>query len=152
MQRLYKLNLKRGIAAVLSLATLTACGPAATPTPQAPPAVQAVAQPAAAVPTHVSVQEAAKLHTDGAYILDVREPSEWNEFHMPDSTLIPLGQLSGRVSELPKDRPIVVVCRSGNRSQIGRDALLQAGFTNVTSMDGGLTSWRAGGLPVVSGP
>jgi rhodanese-related sulfurtransferase len=45
----------------------------------------------------------------------------------------------------------VVVCRSGNRSQAGRDILLQAGF-NVTSMSGGLNEWRASGYPVVSGP
>jgi rhodanese-related sulfurtransferase len=55
------------------------------------------------------------------------------------------------VSELPKDKPIVVVCRSGNRSQAGRDILLQAGIA-ATSMNGGLNEWRASGHPVVSGP
>lgn len=105
-----------------------------------------------AVSSNISIQDASGLRDKGAFILDVREPSEWNEFHMPNSTLIPLGQLASRVSEVPKDRTVVVVCRSGNRSKVGRDTLLQAGFTNVTSMDGGLTAWRAGGLPVVSGP
>jgi rhodanese-related sulfurtransferase len=67
-------------------------------------------------------------------------------------TLIPLGQLESRVSELPKDQPIVVVCRSGNRSQAGRDILLNAGFENVTSMASGMLQWRSMGLPTVSGP
>ena len=50
--------------------------------------------------------------------------------------------------EVPRDREIVVVCRSGNRSQQGRDILLNAGYTQVTSMQGGLNEWRASGYPV----
>ena len=46
----------------------------------------------------------------GAFILDVRQPEEWNEFHVPESTLIPLDQLASRVNELPKDKEIVIVC------------------------------------------
>ncbi len=156
MKHLSRLNMTRASAATAALVLLTACGGAATPIPAAPntpanaPAAQSAAM--AAVAGNISVQEASSLRDKGAFILDVREPSEWNEFHMPNSTLIPLGQLASRVAEVPKDRTVVVVCRSGNRSKAGRDTLLQAGFTNVTSMDGGLTAWRSGGLPVVSGP
>ncbi len=100
------------------------------------------------LPTNISVDEAYAMYQDGAFVLDVREPSEWNEFHAPGATLIPLGELAARVDELPRDRPIVVVCRSGNRSQQGRDILLDAGFTNVTSMDGGLNAWRTAGYPI----
>jgi rhodanese-related sulfurtransferase len=103
------------------------------------------------LPAFVSVDEAYQMYQDGAFVLDVRTLEEWNEFHAPDTTLIPLDELSARVNELPKDQPIVVVCRSGNRSQTGRDILLQAGF-NATSMNGGLNEWRATGYPVVSGP
>jgi len=106
----------------------------------------------ASLPREVTVSRAAELRDQGALMLDVREPSEWDEFHMPDATWIPLGQLASRVNELPKDQEIVVVCRSGNRSQEGRDILLRAGFTNVTSMAGGMLQWRSMGLPVVSGP
>ena len=81
-------------------------------------------------------------------MLDVREVTEWNEFHAPAATLIPLGELTVRVNELPRDRKIVVVCHSGNRSQQGRDILLAAGFTQVTSMDGGLNAWRTSGYPI----
>ncbi|CAG1014174.1 MAG: rhodanese-like domain-containing protein [Anaerolinea sp.] len=99
----------------------------------------------------ISVAEAATLRQAGAFILDVREPSEWTEFHIPGATLIPLGELSSRVSELPKDKDIVVVCRSGNRSQSGRDILTQAGFTRVTSMSGGMNQWRSAGYETVTG-
>jgi rhodanese-related sulfurtransferase len=103
-------------------------------------------------PREISVEEAVVKRDSGAFILDVRQPEEWNEFHVPDSTLIPLGELASRVDELPKDQEIVIVCRSGNRSAQGRDILLDAGFTQVTSMAGGLTQWRAAGYPTVSGP
>lgn len=101
----------------------------------------------ASVPGEISVSEAFTKYQNGAFVLDVRTPEEWNEFHAPNSTLIPLDQLPNRLNELPKDREIVVVCRSGNRSQQGRDILLNAGFTKVTSMTGGLTEWRAAGYP-----
>jgi rhodanese-related sulfurtransferase len=103
------------------------------------------------LPASVSVSEAYQMYQDGTFVLDVRTPEEWNEFHAPNTTLIPLDELAARVNELPKDQPIVVVCRSGNRSQAGRDILLQAGFA-ATSMNGGLNEWRASGHPVVSGP
>ena len=102
------------------------------------------------LPAFVSVDEAHQMYTDGTFVLDVRTPEEWNEFHAPDTTLIPLDELAARVNELPKDQPIVVICRSGNRSQTGRDILLQAGF-DATSVNGGLNEWRATGYPVVSG-
>ena len=101
----------------------------------------------------ISVDEAYQMYQQGeALFLDVRTVEEWNDYHAPDTTLIPLDELQARASELPKDRPIVVVCRSGNRSQSGRDILLSAGFTNVTSMAGGLSTWREKGYPTVSGP
>jgi rhodanese-related sulfurtransferase len=104
------------------------------------------------LPSEISVPEAAAKREAGAFMLDVRQPEEWVEAHLPGSTLIPLDKLSARLNEVPRDLEIVVVCRSGNRSQQGRDILLQAGFTNVTSMAGGLREWAAAGLPTVSGP
>ena len=96
----------------------------------------------------VSVNAAYDLAQKGAFVLDVRTIEEWNEFHAPNSTLIPLDQLASRLNEVPRDRQIVVVCRSGNRSQQGRDILLNAGFAQVTSMTGGLNEWRASGFPI----
>lgn len=103
------------------------------------------------LPATLSPQQAYALYQNGeAFFLDVREPEEWQEYRVPNTTLIPLGQLSARVGEIPvpKDAPIVVVCRSGNRSDEGRDILRRAGFTNVTSMDGGLKTWRQLGYPI----
>jgi rhodanese-related sulfurtransferase len=100
------------------------------------------------LPSTVSVNEAYTMYQNGAFILDVRTLEEWNEFHAPNTTLIPLDQLVSRLGEVPHDRQIVVVCRSGNRSQQGRDILLNAGFEQVTSMTGGLSEWRASGYPL----
>lgn len=103
-------------------------------------------------PSEISLEEAVAKRESGAFILDVREPEEWNEYHVPGSTLIPLSELASRVDELPPDQEIVVVCRSGNRSAQGRDILIDAGFTQVTSLAGGLSQWQAAGYPIVSGP
>jgi phage shock protein E len=104
--------------------------------------------PAASLPNEISVAEAYTKYQQGAFFIDVRTQEEWNEFHVPNTSLVPLDQLSARLSEIPRDKEIVVVCRSGNRSQEGRDILLNAGFTSVTSMTGGLSDWRASGYPV----
>jgi rhodanese-related sulfurtransferase len=99
----------------------------------------------------VSVDEAYQMQEDGAFVLDVREQYEWDEKHIPGATLIPLGELAARVDELPRDQEIVVVCRSGNRSQDGRDILLQAGFEQVTSMAGGINQWIESGYEAIFG-
>jgi rhodanese-related sulfurtransferase len=91
------------------------------------------------------------LVEQGAMLIDVREPNEWQSFHAPNATLIPLGELSSHVSSLPKDRPIVVVCHSGNRSRQAQNTLLKAGFTDVINLSGGMVSWQQSGLPTVSG-
>lgn len=131
-------------AAALLMIALAAC--------QAPAAPQTAAQPAAAVraplPAEVSVAEAAQKRAAGAFILDVRTVEEWNEYHVPGSKLIPLDQLSRRLAEVPREREIVVVCRSGNRSATARNLLLQAGYPQVTSLAGGLQTWRSAGQPV----
>jgi rhodanese-related sulfurtransferase len=111
------------------------------------------------VPTHenhlareIPVAQAVVLRDQGSFLLDVRQPDEWEEAHIPGATLIPLGELEARVAEVPRDRDIVVVCRSGNRSKRGRDILLGAGFAQVTSMSGGMIAWKERGQPTVSGP
>jgi len=99
----------------------------------------------------ITVQEAYQMYEEGAFVLDVREPDEWEDYRIPDTTLIPLSQLSNRLNEVPRDQEVVVVCRSGNRSQEGRDILLEAGFEKVTSMSGGVLEWRQAGFPIESG-
>jgi rhodanese-related sulfurtransferase len=106
---------------------------------------------AAGLADEVSADQAYRMYQQGAFMLDVRTQQEWDEYHAPQATLIPLDQLQGRLAELPKDREIVVVCRSGNRSQEGRDILLEAGFDAV-SMTGGMKDWAAQGYPVEGTP
>jgi len=132
-----------------------ACGGAGQAATPAGPTAPAVGPPAPAVDSlaaQVSVSQASALRDAGAFVLDVREPHEWAAGHIPDATLIPLGQLAGRLADVPHDRTIVVVCRSGNRSAEGRDILRRAGLAAVTSMSGGMNDWAAAGLPVTIGP
>jgi rhodanese-related sulfurtransferase len=100
------------------------------------------------LPATISIHEAHELYEEGVFLLDVRTQEEWDDFHAPDTTLIPLDQLESRLGELPEDEPIVVVCRSGNRSQAGRDILLSNGYEPATSMAGGLNAWRDAGYPI----
>jgi len=104
-----------------------------------------------ALPDEIDVAAAARERDAGAFILDVREPDEWAAGHIPGATLIPLGRLAARAGEVPTDRDVVVVCRSGNRSAQGRDILRAAGLTQVTSMAGGMKAWTAAGNPTVTG-
>ncbi len=83
-------------------------------------------------------------------VLDVREPSEYAAGHIAGSTLIPLGQLSGRMSELPKDREIICVCASGSRSSSAARRLLSSGYT-VLNLSGGMGRWQHAGLPIKKG-
>ncbi|RJP51088.1 MAG: rhodanese-like domain-containing protein [Anaerolineaceae bacterium] len=108
------------------------------------------AAPAALAP-EVSVDQAYEMYQNGVFVLDVRTQEEWDEYHAPNTTLIPLDQLQARINEVPKDQEILVVCRSGNRSQQGRDILLAAGY-NATSMAGGLKEWYARGYPIEGAP
>ncbi|MEW6224794.1 MAG: rhodanese-like domain-containing protein [Chloroflexota bacterium] len=139
-------------AALLALA-VAACGSGAATTEPAPTLRVSVAPtvPASTLPIEMDVAKAAAMRDAGAFILDVRELDEWVTGHIPDATLIPLGSLASRAGEVPADRDIVVVCRSGNRSAQGRDILLNAGFKAVTSMAGGMNEWAAAGLPVATG-
>jgi len=100
------------------------------------------------LPADITVTQAhEKYGQEGVFFLDVREQEEWDAYHIPETILIPLGQLAQRANEVPQDQEIVVVCRSGNRSQEGRDILKAAGFENVTSMSGGVNEWRSAGYP-----
>jgi rhodanese-related sulfurtransferase len=83
-------------------------------------------------------------------ILDVRDAAEYANGHLRDAKHIPLGELSTRIGELgkSKDKTVVVVCQRGSRADRAARQLAAAGFTDVTSLDGGLTAWQSAGLPV----
>lgn len=107
-------------------------------------------QPAAARPVEITPAEAHQKYLQKTYFLDVRTQEEWNETHIPNTTLIPLDELENRLGELPRGQEIVVVCRSGNRSQQGARILAEAGFTHVSSMSGGIKEWSAAGYPLAN--
>jgi rhodanese-related sulfurtransferase len=101
------------------------------------------------VPNVISVGTAHDLYmSNSAYFLDVRERSEWDEFHIPNTTLLPLSQVAALVDKLPRDKPIIAISGSDNRAQQARDIIKQSGFGNVTSMAGGIVSWRTQGYPI----
>lgn len=109
-------------------------------------------KPPAPRPGVISAQDAAdRLAAEQApFLLDVREESEYRNARIRGATLIPLNQLQRRAAEVPTGRDIIVVCRSGARSQIATDALRKAGV-NALNLDGGLTAWIKAGLPVERG-
>lgn len=81
-------------------------------------------------------------------LLDVREVSEWIHGHIADTINIPLGQLALHVSELSRERRIVCICRSGNRSAIATALLCDAGYDAV-NLSGGTAGWASSGRPLV---
>jgi molybdopterin/thiamine biosynthesis adenylyltransferase/rhodanese-related sulfurtransferase/molybdopterin converting factor small subunit len=78
---------------------------------------------------------------EAPFILDVREPNEYQINRIPGSTLIPLGELPRRYQELPKDREIVTQCKMGGRSAKAQEFLKSVGFTNVKNLRGGILEW-----------
>lgn len=98
----------------------------------------------------VSATEASELIDAGAFLLDVREPDEWEAGRAPGAHHIPLGELGTRHTEIPQGRQVVAVCRMGGRSAAATDALNNAGY-DVVNLDGGMQAWAAAGLPVVDG-
>ena len=105
----------------------------------------------AGLPPEINTATGKQMFDEGAYMLDVRNPDEWVAYHVDGTTLVPLPDLEARVNEVPRDREIIVICNSGNRSQVARDILLEAGFENVTSIAGGIQGWMSAGYDFVTG-
>lgn len=89
--------------------------------------------------------------TPEAFLLDVRTPAEFDAGHIENATLVPHDRIRAQAEMLPedKDRPIFVYCRTGNRSAMASQTLVEMGYTDVTHMDGGITAWKDAGYPVV---
>lgn len=82
-------------------------------------------------------------------LLDVREPDEWNAGHAPGAVHIPMGELAGRLADLPNDGTLHVVCRGGGRSARAT-AYLNANGWDAVNVDGGMKSWHASGRPMAA--
>jgi rhodanese-related sulfurtransferase len=86
---------------------------------------------------------------DGVYLLDVREDDEWTAGHAPDAVHVRLSELNEHSDEIPRDRDVYVICRSGARSAYATQALSGAGWKAINVSDG-MTGWAVAGRPMVS--
>jgi rhodanese-related sulfurtransferase len=92
----------------------------------------------------IAIDHVATVLDRGAVVVDVREPTEFREGHLPGAVNIPMGQLTARLDEIDRARPVYVVCASGNRSSAMVDVLTAAGY-EATNVAGGTSAWiRAG--------
>lgn len=86
-------------------------------------------------------------------IVDVREEQEYSATHVPGMPLVPMSELQDRLDDLPVDRPLVLFCRSGNRSGTVADYLNALGdWGEVANLEGGILAWAAEGLPYEGDP
>ena len=100
---------------------------------------------AAALPTQQAIMLVNKEH--GVFV-DVREQDAWAAGHIVQARHVPLSQLENRGAELPKAKPVVLVCETGRDSAKALDQLKKAGFEKLAILQGGMASWRAAGLPI----
>lgn len=107
----------------------------------------------AAITRNVDPQEALALlkQRQDIYLLDVRTPEEYQQFRLANAHLIPIDQVTRRLAELPKDRPILVYCAVGSRSSQVFNFLARRGYAEIYNLDGGIYAWAQRGYPIVQG-
>jgi rhodanese-related sulfurtransferase len=98
---------------------------------------------------HLDAVESKRRVDGGALLLDVRNPDEWQAGHAEGAAWIPMGELADRQEELPTDREIVVICKTGSRSAQVAQALVAAGY-EAANVAGGSEAWQAAGFPIVT--
>ena len=91
-------------------------------------------------------QLAAACDQDTAAVIDVREPAEYCKGHVPAARNVPMSQFTSRLAEIERDRPVYVVCASGNRSAVVADFLTNSGIEAI-NVAGGTTAWIRSGRP-----
>jgi hydroxyacylglutathione hydrolase len=106
-------------------------------------------EPLSVIP-QITAQDLEQSLKHGAVTLvDVRNPGEWSAAHIDGATHIPLGRLTERLAEIPRDKPIVMQCAAGARSMIGASILKAHGIDRVINLTGGFGAWAGAGLPTV---
>jgi rhodanese-related sulfurtransferase len=127
---------------------------AATAGDTARAAAPAVASPAAAPATKMRPMTQEQLlehlngHPDHLFVLDVRTPQEFAEGHVPGAVNVPYDQVASRLAEVPKDKDIVLYCRSGRRAGLAADVLAASGYTRLSHLEGDMPAWIEKGRPV----
>ena len=84
-------------------------------------------------------------------LVDVREPNEYAALRVPGALLVPLSEFPARYAELPRDRPLLVMCAAGKRSLVAAQYLRGAGYHEVANIDGGIIAWQRAGYPTEEG-
>lgn len=144
----------RALAALALITPLIACGAGRDSAEQPAAAEQKVA-------TAEAPQEVATITVDALrdqlqsaeskpLLVDVREPNEFEAAHIAEARLAPLGNVEKDLSNVEKDREIVLICRTGNRSGKAYRRLAAQGYTNMRNVEGGMQAWEKKGYPVVA--
>ncbi|MCH8815461.1 MAG: rhodanese-like domain-containing protein [Chloroflexi bacterium] len=98
--------------------------------------------------SRIDVNEAKGMLGEGAAIIDVREPHEYEAGHVPGATLIPVNSVYARREELPKDKDVIFVCAVGQRSALACEMAAAAGLTRLFNLEGGTDGWVEAGEAV----
>ncbi len=102
----------------------------------------------------ISAAEAAELirTRDNLQVIDVRTPQERRQFRIPDTRLVPVGDVIRGVFEADFDQPLILICAVGGRSYVAGKVMFARGYKEIYNLDGGIESWRKAGLPLETGP
>jgi len=112
---------------------------------------QRVVAPRMAGVKQISAGDYLHMRHDDHVLIDVRSDSEWRSGHAPTAKHIPLGSISQHLHQIPQNKPVVVLCASGNRSAMAAITLARQGYASVYNFSGGMAAWRGAGLPVKAG-
>ena len=136
---------------LLMIALAALAGPTAIagdPAPSTPSSAKAPAAVVQPMSQDALLQHQAQ-HPDHLFLLDVRTPEEYAEGHIAGAVNVPYDQLATRLAEVPKDKDVVLYCRSGRRAGIAADVLAANGYTRLSHLEGDMIAWTEKGRPVV---
>ncbi len=105
-----------------------------------------LAQPLEFMPQWTVWQLQQEMNRDQVYVLDVRQPAEWNSGHIPQAHFITGARLPHKIEEVPRDRTVAVICGTGYRSTVGASLLKKQGYQEVVTVMGGMKAWKQAGL------
>jgi phage shock protein E len=146
------LHSRRALAALLMVGAMSvACMTVATAgesSATAPVSTPAAAAAAVAPMSQEALLEHQSRHPDHLLVLDVRTPQEYAEGHVPGAVNVPYDQLASRLAEIPKDKDVVLYCKSGRRAGIAADVLAANGYTRLSHLEGDMPAWIEKGHPV----
>jgi rhodanese-related sulfurtransferase len=148
----HKIRHSSRVAALLAGVAIFAAGPAgagdpATPAPAAPTAAAPTAAPMAPMTQEQLLEHQAK-HPGHLVVLDVRTPEEFAAGHVPGAKNVPYDLVAARLAEIPRDKDVVLYCKSGRRAGLAADVLTAKGYTRLSHLEGDMTAWVANGRPV----